>query len=85
MVIGDYFRLNYHRLLIVIGGIIVLMDIGGYSIGGYFRLNYHKLLVVISGYYISDYWWLFYSCLLLVILLMTIDGYFIVCHWWLFY
>ncbi len=31
--IGGYFRLNYHRLLMVIGGVILLMAIGGYFIG----------------------------------------------------
>jgi hypothetical protein len=50
MDIGDYFSLNYHKILVVIGGIILLM-----TIGGYFRLNYHKLLVVINGYYIIAY------------------------------
>jgi hypothetical protein len=30
--IGGYFRLNYNRLLMVIGGVILLMVIGGYSI-----------------------------------------------------
>ncbi len=28
--IGGYFKLNYHRLLMAIGGAILLMDIGGY-------------------------------------------------------
>jgi len=28
--IGDYFKLNYHMLLMVIGEIILLMAIGGY-------------------------------------------------------
>jgi hypothetical protein len=64
MDIGCYLRLNYHRLLMVISEIILLIVIGGYSIGGYFRLNYFRLLVVISGYYINGYWWI-----LLVILL----------------
>jgi hypothetical protein len=50
VVIDGYFKLNYHRLLMTIGGAILLM-----VIGGYFKLNYHKLLVVISGYYISGY------------------------------
>jgi hypothetical protein len=36
--IGGYFRLNYHRLLMVIDRIILLMAIGGYSIGGYWWL-----------------------------------------------
>ncbi len=54
MDIGGYFRLNYHRLLMVIGD--------------YFKLNYHRLLMVIGitillmvigGYYINGYWWLF--------------------------
>jgi hypothetical protein len=35
------------------------------------------LLMAIGGYFINDYWWLFYSWLLVVILF---DGY-----WWLFY
>ncbi len=30
MVIGCYFRLNYHKLLMATGGIILLMVIGGY-------------------------------------------------------
>jgi hypothetical protein len=54
--IGDYFRLNHHRLLMAIGG----YSINGYYIRDYFRLNYHRLLVVINDYYISGYWWLFY-------------------------
>ncbi len=29
MVIGGYFMLNYHKLLMVIGGVILLMAIGG--------------------------------------------------------
>jgi len=32
--IGGYFRLNFHRLLMAIGG----YSIGGYSIGGYWWL-----------------------------------------------
>jgi hypothetical protein len=40
-----YFRLNYHKLLMAIGGPILLI-----SIGVYLRLNYHRLLMVISGY-----------------------------------
>jgi hypothetical protein len=28
--IGGYLKLNYHRLLMTIGGTILLMDIGGY-------------------------------------------------------
>ncbi len=40
MVISNYFidgylKLNYHRLLIVIGGTILLLSIGGYFISGY--------------------------------------------------
>jgi len=54
VIIGDYFRLNYHKLLMVING--------------YFKLNYHKLLIVISviillvigGYFINGYCWLSY-------------------------
>jgi len=44
MTIVGYFRQNYHRLLMVIGGVILLMTIVGYFIGGYF---------------IGGYWWLF--------------------------
>jgi hypothetical protein len=66
--IGGYFRLNYHRLFMVISGIILLMDISGYFINIYWcflKLNYHKLLVVILlmaivGYFIVGHWWL--SC-----------------------
>jgi len=36
--IGGYFKLNYHRLLMVINGVILLMVIGAYSIGGYWWL-----------------------------------------------
>ncbi len=53
MDIGGYFRLNYHRLLMIIDG---------YFINGYWwlsMLNYHKSLMTISGYYINGYWWLF--------------------------
>jgi hypothetical protein len=35
-----YLKLNYHKLLIAISGVILLIVIGGYSIGGYFRLLY---------------------------------------------
>jgi hypothetical protein len=36
VIINDYFWLNYHMLLLmVIGDVILLMAIGGYSIGGY--------------------------------------------------
>ncbi len=31
-VFGDYFKLNYHMLLMTIGGTILLMVIGGYFI-----------------------------------------------------
>jgi hypothetical protein len=46
------------------------------------------LLVTIGGYSISDYWWLVYSWLLVVILLVVIllaaiGDYSIVSHWWL--
>ncbi len=37
--IGDYFKLNHHRLLMVIGGYSIM------DIGGYFRLNYHRAIV----------------------------------------
>jgi hypothetical protein len=30
VVIGGYFRLNYHGVLMAIGEMIFLMDIGGY-------------------------------------------------------
>jgi len=33
------------------------------------------LLMFINGYSIGGYWWLFYWCLLMVILLVTINGY----------
>jgi hypothetical protein len=44
--VGGYFKLNYHRLLVIING--------------YWWLNYHRLLVdillvVIIGYYIGGY------------------------------
>jgi hypothetical protein len=61
VVINVYFKLNYHMLLMAIGGVILLMVIGGYFICGYcdyFRLNYHRLLVVISGLFINGYLWL---------------------------
>jgi len=56
--IGGYFKLNCHRLLMAIGGTILLMVIGGYSIVGYFRLNYHRLFggYFINGYFISVYY-----------------------------
>jgi hypothetical protein len=38
MLIGDYFKWNYHRLLMAINGSILLMAIDGYSIGGYWWL-----------------------------------------------
>jgi len=41
--------------------------------------------MAIGGYSINDYWWLFYSWLLVVILLMAIGGYSIDGYWWLFY
>jgi hypothetical protein len=50
--IGGYFKLNYHMLLMAIGGTILLMVIGGYFIGGYFRLNYRRLF---GGYFINGY------------------------------
>jgi hypothetical protein len=31
--------------------------------------------MAIGGYSINAYWWLFYQCLLVAILLMDIDGY----------
>jgi hypothetical protein len=33
--IGGYFKFNYHRILMDIGGVILLMAIDGYSISGY--------------------------------------------------
>jgi hypothetical protein len=41
--------------------------------------------MAIGGYFINDYWWLFYSWLLVAILLMVIGGYSINGYWWLFY
>jgi len=38
MAISDYLKLNYHILLITIGGFIFLMAIGGYFINGYLCL-----------------------------------------------
>jgi hypothetical protein len=41
VVIGDYLKLNYHRLLMIIGGTILLMVISGYCgsvINGYWWL-----------------------------------------------
>ncbi len=67
--IGGYFRLNYHKLLMVISGVILLMDVGCYSIG---------------GYSINVYCWLFYCRSLVVILLVSIDGYFTSGYFWLF-
>jgi len=40
VIIGGYLKLNYHRLLMIIGGTILLMDIGGYFINGYWWLLY---------------------------------------------
>jgi len=60
---------------VVIGGIILLMVIDGYSINGYWWLFLVKLSQAISGYYINGYWWL--NCHKL---LVTINDY---C--WLFY
>jgi hypothetical protein len=62
--IGGYFKLKYHMLLIVIGGVVLLMAIDGYSIGDYwwfFRLNYHRLLVVVCGFVATTtLFWLLY-------------------------
>jgi hypothetical protein len=58
MTIGGYFKLNYRKLLMVNGGIILLI-----VISGYFRLNYHRLLMVIS-----DYWGLLVPILLVNII-----------------
>jgi len=43
---GGYFRLNYHRLLMIISGTILLMFINGY------------LLMAIACYSIGGYIWL---------------------------
>jgi hypothetical protein len=40
---------------------------------------------VIRSDFIDGYWWLFYSWLLVVILLMVIWGYSINGYWWLLY
>jgi hypothetical protein len=45
--IGGYFRLNYHKLLVVISG---------YCISGYWWLLMVILLLVIGGYFINVYW-----------------------------
>jgi hypothetical protein len=55
--------------------VIILMDIGGYSIGGYWWLLIGIILMAISGCFINGYgdysiishWWI-----LIVILLMVI-------------
>jgi hypothetical protein len=46
MDLGGYFKLNYHRLL---------MAIGGCSMNGYWCIFYWWILVVINGYYIYGY------------------------------
>ncbi len=46
MVIGDYFKLNYHRLLMVISGNFII---------GYCWLFYYRPLVVILLLTIDDY------------------------------
>jgi hypothetical protein len=48
-------KLNYHMLLLVIGGTILLMAIGGYFINWYWKLLMVFMLMAIGGY-----WWLFY-------------------------
>jgi hypothetical protein len=53
--VGGYFKLNYHRLLVIINGYWWLNYIG------YWWLNYHRLLVdillvVIVGYSIVGHW-----------------------------
>jgi len=40
VIIGGYLKLNYHKLLMTIGGTILLMDISGYYISGYFINGY---------------------------------------------
>ncbi len=61
MVIGVYFRLNYHWLLVVIND---------YSINGYWCLFQVKLSLAIDGYSINAYW-----CLFQVKLSLSIGGY----------
>jgi hypothetical protein len=56
MVIGGYWWLNYHRLLVA----ILLVPIGNYSIVGHCWLSYWWilmviLLVVINEYFINGY------------------------------
>ncbi len=43
MAIGNYFRLNYHRIIMAIGEVILLMVIGGYFIVKYWWLFYSTL------------------------------------------
>jgi hypothetical protein len=38
--------------------------------------------MTIGGYSIDGYWWLFYECLLMTILLMAINSYSIGGYWW---
>jgi hypothetical protein len=39
------------------------------------------LQMPIDDYSINAYWWLFYKCLLMIILLMPIGGYFTNAYW----
>jgi hypothetical protein len=48
--IGVYLKLNYHILLIAIGGTILLMAIGGYFITGYWWILVVIMLVAIGAY-----------------------------------
>jgi hypothetical protein len=41
--------------------------------------------MVIGGYSTNGYWLLFYSWLLVAMVLMAIAGYFINGYWWLFH
>ncbi len=68
VVIVGYFIGGYclYILLVVILGVILnyhnlLMDIGGYYINGYYSLFYYRplvviLLVAINDYFINGYW-----------------------------
>jgi hypothetical protein len=41
--------------------------------------------MAIGGYSIHGYWWIFYSWLLMAIILMAVGGYYINGCWWLLY
>ncbi len=55
MIINGYFRLNYHKLLVVIIGYYINGYWCGYFINGYCWLSYCQLLMVINGYSIGGY------------------------------